>query len=40
MLNQDPLDVNSKANAIVETIRKRKALKAGIPALDEYLDKF
>lgn len=39
LITQDPLDLSSKANAIVESIRKRKALKAGIPTLDEFIDK-
>lgn len=35
----DPLEAGSKAAALVETIRKRKGLKAGIPSLDNFLDK-
>ena len=39
MYSGDPLEVNSKANMIVEGIRKRKGLKAGIPTLDNFIDK-
>jgi elongation factor 2 len=35
----DPLEEGSKANALVESIRKRKGLKPGIPKLDNYVDK-
>ena len=35
----DPLEIDSKANQVVEAIRKRKGLKAGIPALDNFIDK-
>jgi elongation factor 2 len=35
----DPLEVDSKANLLVESIRKRKGLKPGIPALDNFVDK-
>jgi elongation factor 2 len=38
-MNGDPLDPTSKANVVVEAIRKRKGLKPGIPALDNYIDK-
>ena len=38
-MNGDPLDPTSKANVVVEVIRKRKGLKQGIPALDNYVDK-
>jgi len=38
-VNGDPLDPTSKANEIVLNIRKRKGLKEGIPALDNYVDK-
>jgi elongation factor 2 len=38
-LNGDPLEVGSKLNTIIEQIRARKGLKAGIPPLDNYLDK-
>jgi len=35
----DPLEAESKANQIIHEIRKRKGLKEGIPALDNYMDK-
>jgi len=35
----DPLNPSSQAGQMVLTVRKRKGLKAEIPALDEYLDK-
>jgi len=35
----DPTEEGSKANALVESIRARKALKPGIPALDNFVDK-
>ncbi|CAH8513200.1 unnamed protein product [Schistosoma turkestanicum] len=35
----DPLDTNSKPGQVVLDTRKRKGLNAGIPALDNYLDK-
>jgi elongation factor 2 len=38
-VNGDPLDSTSKAHEIVLGIRKRKGLKEGIPALDNYMDK-
>lgn len=38
-LNGDPMEVDSKANVLVEQIRKRKGLKQGIPALDNFVDK-
>jgi len=38
-VNGDPLDLTSKAFEIVNTIRKRKGLKEGIPPLDNYSDK-
>jgi len=38
-MSGDPLEVGSKANEIVEKIRKRKGLKAGIPTLDNFIDK-
>jgi len=38
-LNGDPMEVDSKANVIVEGIRKRKGNKPGIPALDNFIDK-
>jgi len=39
MLNGDPFEPTSKAGAIVETTRKRKGLKAGIPTLENFIDK-
>jgi len=39
VLTGDPLDVGSKANVIVNGIRKRKGLQEGIPPLDRFLDK-
>lgn len=38
-LQGDPLEEGSRVNTIVETIRARKGLKAGIPTLDNFLDK-
>jgi len=38
-VNGDPLDAASKAHEIVNSIRKRKGLKEGIPPLDNYCDK-
>ena len=38
-MNGNPLEAGTKANEIVEAIRKRKGLKAGIPALDNFVDK-
>jgi len=35
----DPFELDSKAFKIIDGIRKRKGLKEGIPALDNYLDK-
>jgi len=35
----DPFDPLTKAGQIVEQIRKRKGLKPGIPALDNFIDK-
>uniref|UniRef100_A0A671MRI0 Elongation factor 2-like n=1 Tax=Sinocyclocheilus anshuiensis TaxID=1608454 RepID=A0A671MRI0_9TELE len=39
ILPGDPYDVNSKPSQIVAETRKRKGLKEGIPALDNFLDK-
>eukprot|EP00064_Thunnus_orientalis_P009512 superscaffoldBa00001214_g9536 len=39
ILQGDPSDPTSKPSQIVADIRKRKGLKEGIPALDNYLDK-
>ena len=38
-LQGDPMEAGSKANDIVEQIRKRKGLKPGVPALDNFYDK-
>ena len=35
----DPLEAGSKANDIVEGIRKRKGLKPGVPPLENFVDK-
>ena len=35
----DPFEANSKAAQLVDAIRKRKGLKPGIPALDNFIDK-
>jgi len=35
----DPLEEGSKAAILVDTIRARKGLRAGIPALDNFIDK-
>jgi elongation factor 2 len=35
----DPLEAGTKSSVLVDTIRKRKGLKAGIPTLDNFLDK-
>jgi elongation factor 2 len=39
VLTHDPFEPSSKAAVIVADTRKRKGLKEGIPALDNYLDK-
>ncbi|XP_051973285.1 elongation factor 2 [Xyrauchen texanus] len=39
ILPGDPFDVNSKPCLVVAETRKRKGLKEGIPALDNFLDK-
>jgi len=39
LLQGDPLEVGSKANFIVNSIRKRKGLPPEIPPLDRFLDK-
>ena len=39
MLNADPFEAGSKAANLVESIRARKGLPAGIPSLDRFLDK-
>lgn len=38
-MSGDPLEVGSKANELVEAIRKRKGLKAGVPSLENFIDK-
>jgi elongation factor 2 len=38
-LSQDPTDPASRAGIIVEGIRKRKGLKAGIPGIENFMDK-
>jgi elongation factor 2 len=38
-MSGNPLEAGSKANEIVEGIRKRKGLKAGIPLLENFIDK-
>ena len=38
-ITADPYDPTSKAGQLVEQIRKRKGLKPGMPALDQFLDK-
>lgn len=35
----DPMEEGTKANVIVETIRKRKGLRPGVPALEGFVDK-
>jgi elongation factor 2 len=35
----DPYEATTKAGILVESIRKRKGLKPGIPALDNFIDK-
>lgn len=39
ILGGDPFDGNTRPAQLVADIRKRKGLKEGIPALDNYLDK-
>jgi len=38
-MSGDPLEEGSKANVLVESIRKRKGLKPGIPGLENFVDK-
>ena len=38
-MNGDPFEPSSKAFALVEAIRARKGLRAGVPALDNFIDK-
>ena len=35
----NPMEAGSKCNELVESIRKRKGLKPGIPALENFVDK-
>jgi elongation factor 2 len=35
----DPFEPTSKSGVLVEVIRKRKGLKAGIPLLENFMDK-
>merc|ERR1711911_407028 len=39
ILPGNPMETGNKPSQIVADIRKRKGLKEGIPALDNYLDK-
>lgn len=39
VLPGDPLEAGTKPNSVVLETRKRKGLKEGVPALDNYLDK-
>ncbi|CAJ1060291.1 elongation factor 2-like [Xyrichtys novacula] len=39
ILQGDPMDPSTKPGVVVTETRKRKGLKEGIPALDNYLDK-
>lgn len=39
ILPGDPMEPNTKPAQVVAETRKRKGLKEGIPALDNYLDK-
>jgi len=39
VMQGDPFEQGSKAQALINGIRKRKGLKEGIPALDNYFDK-
>jgi elongation factor 2 len=39
LLTDDPTKEGSKANGLVETIRKRKGLKPGVPGLENFIDK-
>lgn len=38
-LNGDPLTPGNKASDVVESIRKRKGLKPGVPLLENFIDK-
>jgi hypothetical protein len=39
MIESDPYENNSKAQQLVNQIRKRKGLKPGIPEISNFLDK-
>ena len=39
VMNGDPMEEGGKVNQIVEDARKRKGLKPGIPALDNFFDR-
>jgi len=39
MITQDPFDPSTKGGQLVAAVRKRKGLKEGIPALDNFMDK-
>jgi elongation factor 2 len=39
MMSGSPLEAGTKALEIVESIRKRKGLKYGIPLLENFIDK-
>jgi len=39
ILPSDPYDPASKSGILVETVRKRKGLKPGIPELENFIDK-
>jgi elongation factor 2 len=39
IIDSDPYDPSSKSGKLVDEIRKRKGLKPGVPALDNFLDK-
>ena len=38
-MNADPMEEGTKAFDLVATIRQRKGLRAGVPALDNFIDK-
>ena len=38
-LNSDPLEPGSRAETLAQQIRLRKGLPAGIPQLDNFMDK-
>ena len=39
VVNSDPCDPTSKSGQLLDTIRKRKGLKPGMPDLADFLDK-